>query len=175
MQRVLRFIWQKDLSISCRLKGKLRHSLLEKAIKLVAYLGDGSVVAIVPMVLVLAGDKFLQKIGFACLLSAFIGFLTAYSIKEKLPFQPQDLPAGLERIGEHWKSNKPMAPCGNTAAAFVLAVFFSTALPFGTILFFLLAGAVGFSRVYLGEHYTSNVLTGAGVGLITGIFVKTVV
>lgn len=34
--------------------------------------------------------------------------------------------------------------------------------------YFVLAGAVGFSRVYVGDHYPSDVLVGAALGLLIG-------
>jgi undecaprenyl-diphosphatase len=55
-------------------------------------------------------------------------------------------------------------PSGHTAAAFAGAFLFGAYLPAWSPLFYVLAAVVGFSRVYLGVHYPSDVVTGAIVG-----------
>jgi undecaprenyl-diphosphatase len=60
-------------------------------------------------------------------------------------------------------------PSGHAATSFAGAVVLTYLLPRAASLFFLLATAVAFSRVYVGVHYVSDVvvgaLLGAGVGL----------
>jgi undecaprenyl-diphosphatase len=55
-------------------------------------------------------------------------------------------------------------PSGHTAAAFVMATIFGTILP---VLFFplaVLAALIGFSRIYNGLHFPSDVLAGMMLG-----------
>ncbi len=55
-------------------------------------------------------------------------------------------------------------PSGHTAAAFAGALLFGAHLPILTPLFYAIAVVVGFSRIYLGVHYPSDVFIGAIVG-----------
>ena len=57
-------------------------------------------------------------------------------------------------------------PSGHTAAAFVIATLISFFLPVLAIPVFTWALLVGFSRIYLGVHYPSDILA----GLVVGIF-----
>jgi undecaprenyl-diphosphatase len=57
-------------------------------------------------------------------------------------------------------------PSGHATAGFTTAVFLSRADPGPP--WFLLAGLVGFSRIYVRLHHTSDVVAGAALGLAFG-------
>lgn len=62
-------------------------------------------------------------------------------------------------------------PSGHTTSAFFL--FFAMILlfpkPAGRILFFILAVGVGYSRIYLWQHFPADVLAGSLIGVLTAL------
>ena len=63
-------------------------------------------------------------------------------------------------------------PSGHTAAAFAMAYIYGEQYPRLRIPLYLFATSVGLSRIYLGEHYPSDVLTGAAIGVASGIIIE---
>lgn len=65
----------------------------------------------------------------------------------------------------------PSMPSGHTSIAFSAATILGYRYPRWRIPLYIGAGLVGFSRVYLGRHYVSDVLVGAAIGTTMGVLV----
>ena len=65
----------------------------------------------------------------------------------------------------------PSLPSGHAAIAFSAATILGYRYPKWRIPLYIGAGLVGFSRIYLGRHYTSDVLAGAAIGTTMGVLV----
>ena len=59
-------------------------------------------------------------------------------------------------------------PAGHAATAFAGAVVLALVVPRAAPILLLVAAVIGFSRVYVGDHYPTDVLAGALVGAVVG-------
>ncbi len=65
----------------------------------------------------------------------------------------------------------PSLPSGHASIVFSVATILGYRYPKLRIPLYIGAGLVSFSRIYLGRHYTSDVVTGAAIGTATGVLV----
>jgi undecaprenyl-diphosphatase len=113
---------------------------------------------------------FFVDFSFGCSigLSSLFGALCAQLLKRKFRrsrpcIHPQSPPA-LVHIPDPWSF-----PSGHTCTAFSVASMLWTINSVLSWPFALFALIVGFSRIYLGVHYPTDVLTGAILGITCGI------
>jgi membrane-associated phospholipid phosphatase len=59
-------------------------------------------------------------------------------------------------------------PSGHSVTAFALACVLSHVYPRCALLFYGLAGLVALSRIYLAQHFPSDVVAGAAIGILAG-------
>jgi undecaprenyl-diphosphatase len=119
----------------------------------------------------LTGDKDLMKkglyIGETVVVNALVTELLKRAATRDRPSTTWDGVIKAYKPGNDGKS----LPSGHTSAAFSLAM--STSLEFKkwyiTVPCFAYATSIGYSRMYLGAHYPSDVLAGAVVGSGTAI------
>ena len=99
------------------------------------------------------------------------GQLISYGLKQAI---------GRERPNLVYTEPKPLVhaphdgsfPSGHAAVSFACATLLSFYLPRGAPLFFLLAAAIAWSRVYVGVHYPLDVLGGAALGVLIAIALR---
>jgi len=65
----------------------------------------------------------------------------------------------------------PSFPSAHAAFSFMMAILLSTWFPRYRVIFFIIAGFIGWTRIYLGVHYPTDVVVGALLGYgITKLF-----
>ena len=154
----------------------IHNEVLDIFFKLFTYMGDGAVtaIAVLPIGLLLwTKHKYSPLIiGWGTLL--FCGVLAQFMKRVVFP----DASRPLKFFGEgilHLVSgvDQHMAhsfPSGHTTTAFgffaFLAIFFAKDKPFLQGFFAVCAVLIGYSRMYLSQHFLEDVVTGAVLGLI---------
>jgi membrane-associated phospholipid phosphatase len=126
------------------------------------YFGDGRTMLGVSLLLMAYGGDKNRETG-RLLTSTFISTgVIVWGMKEII---------GRKRPLDDVVGN-PAFPSGHTAYAFAGATLLGNRYPKLRIPLYIGAGLVGFTRIYLGRHYLSDVIAGAAVGTITGALVS---
>lgn len=114
----------------------------------------------------LSHDKTWQRNGWqmAAGLSVTLGatYILKNTVKRERPFQKYP-----EYVAANSSTGEYSFPSGHTSTAFSLATSLSLQCPKWYVIApsFLYAGAIGYSRMYLGMHYPSDVAAGAVIGV----------
>jgi len=140
------------------------------------YVGDW-----VPYLVIAALFFYRYRIAFFVLLSQLVSGLVSIIIKQTwneprpiLYFKQHFPSVQLHQVaGEHLHSMHSF-PSGHTitAFAFFLALAFYVKKPSIHFLYFVLALLVGYSRIYLSQHFEIDVLVGSFVGVSMTVFCK---
>lgn len=137
------------------------------------YLGDGFFCIAIGLLFFLLKKRFLGlMIVSSFVISGAIAQVLKYYILEARPavyLKDTTYSYFIDNVTLH---NLHAFPSGHTASTFALAAVLSFAAKNKefSILFFLLAVLVGYSRIYLAQHFIDDVLAGAIIGLISAIF-----
>lgn len=147
----------------------LRGTVQDAVLCFYTQLGNAGLLFIAMALLMLCFRRT-RKAGFAALTALAVGFVCTNLVLKNLLARPRpwlDVPGLAALVTE----NDPNSfPSGHTTAAFAFAGALWRTAPSRWMKWTALAAAVvmGWSRLYVGVHYPSDVLTGMAVGLLAG-------
>jgi len=116
-----------------------------------------------------AGVLRLLALALLTAVTTFLADSASFAIKD-LVDRPRPFEAHSE-IHPLYTVHSSSFPAGHATTAFAGATLLSYLAPRGTPLFVGLAAAIGLSRVYVGDHYPSDVVGGAVLGAIVALAV----
>ena len=157
-----------DIVFATAIFGLNGRKLLSITMPWFSHTGNGYYYPVVPAVLLLFDSQKAWTF-FLAGLFAFAVELPLYKIlKSRIRRdRPCEVLSGVhERISP---SDQFSFPSGHTAAAFVMATLLSYFFPILSMPLFSWAILVGFSRIYLGVHYPTDILAGLVIGLLSAL------
>lgn len=139
--------------------------------KFISEIGNSGGIWIVLTLALLFFSGKTQRVGLASLLAIVTEASIVNLIIKPIVARPRpyDVVAGLEPLIE--KMTDFSFPSGHTAVGFAFAVVMCGMAPKKFAVPAVVVGILtGYSRMYLGVHYPSDVLVGAAIGSLSGIF-----
>lgn len=140
---------------------------VDTVMRFITHLGDGPLWGLLGGALVLFGGggvPLLAQFGLAYGIEISVYRFTKRKVTRPRPFLVHPLVTGLVIPPDEFSF-----PSGHTAAACVMAVVAGAYLPAILPLLLALAMLIGLSRIYLGVHFPTDVLAGAGLGTTSGL------
>jgi undecaprenyl-diphosphatase len=171
---VTAFLRRSDVTVFYALNHRLHCLLMDILMRAITNLGS------VGFTLILLGGFFLSSrtltrdTGVNLAVGLVLSQIIVHTIK-RVVNRPRPYRALEDAIAVRPPSCRYSFPSGHTSTAFVVAFVLVASLPVsGAVagLLFSLAFLVGFSRIYLGFHYPTDVLVGFGIAYIS--FIMTV-
>ncbi len=151
------------------LQENIRAGWLTPIMKVITRLGDKGLFWILLSLVLLMIPKT-RKIGLAgiCALCFSVLFTNIILKHAFMRVRPYEVVEGLKLLIE--RQTDTSFPSGHTSASFAAAVaYFKTAPKKYSVWGLVLAALIGFSRLYLGVHYPTDVLAGMLIGILSGV------
>ncbi len=168
---MIEFITSIDKSILLFIQEFIRCNFLNKIMTFITTLGNGGFIWIALGVILISFKKS-RKIGILVLCALILEFTVNDLILKNLVERVRPFNQFSDIIPLVKKPISFSFPSGHTASSFAAAgiIFLYTKKKYG-IPALILATLIGFSRVYLGVHFPSDVIIGCLVGIISSYVV----
>lgn len=169
MFRLVNWIQHLDETVIRWIAENVRTPLLDRVMIFYTQLGNaGWIFILLSLVLIL--KKKTRRAGFATLTSLALGAVVTNLVLKPLVARTRPWETVENFTSLIVSSDAHSFPSGHTCAAFAFAVSLCMVLPskIATAAALIAAAVMGFSRLYVGVHFLSDVLAGAAVGAACG-------
>ncbi|GBD94082.1 undecaprenyl pyrophosphate phosphatase [bacterium BMS3Abin05] len=164
-QNILRFDFNLFVLVSSRREG----AFLKQFYKGLSHLGNGHLYALIALRELLAGGGAGKLFFFSALLAFGLELPVYLLVKNSVKrLRPSTRHPELKFLIV--PPDQYSFPSGHTAAAFLMAQLLGYQLPFLVLPLYILAGLIGYSRIYLRVHYPLDVFFGAVLGFVSANF-----
>ncbi|KEO82421.1 phosphatase PAP2 family protein [Tumebacillus flagellatus] len=169
MKRMTELMRHGDIVTFFWLNRAWKNQWLDRVMPWITHLGGAVWCVLLSVIFLAQRDHEWRQAGINLALALGISHAVVAFCKKIMPRTRPYLALDNVAIGPKvWKDAS--FPSGHTTAVFSVATVLGSALPGASLLFYALAILVGSSRVYLGQHYPSDVVMGAIIGSVTATF-----
>ena len=159
MSSMTNYVKMSDLRILFLFNQRLHCLFLDVFMNTITQLGSLVLSIVLPLAFLLSGKETIVSIGIRMVMVIVFSQTVVFLVK-RLVHRPRPFKVLANIINNKPPNCQYSFPSGHTCAAFSLAFVLAASFPELSLVFFILASLVGFSRVYLGVHYPTDVLVG---------------
>ena len=150
----------------------LSNPFFDSIMPVISEISDGPILFAVSLALLFLKKRELKFLGLIMLAGLTVSFYVVSGLKE-LVARPRPFLVLMD-VFLLAKEKSMSFPSNHAATSFMAATVLMAYFKRYAAVFYSFAAAVAVSRVYMGVHYPSDVLAGAGLGIMIGYFLKKV-